>query len=148
MSSLTATSAGSAKRSDRERHCTHSMNEAFKTLKNSLPFIPPDTKIRTLRYAINYISHLRQELGRCGPRSVASRIRRRCDDALSHRSAIRQRSVSGLVRAAREFSRATSSRASLLIALVRARAVWLHRARARTYEPTLLFSQQLFFIFS
>ncbi|XP_065832118.1 transcription factor 21-like [Oscarella lobularis] len=64
MSSLTATSAGSA--NDRERDRMHSINEAFKTLKNSLPFIPPDTKlskIRTLRYAINYISHLSQELG-------------------------------------------------------------------------------------
>ena len=44
----------------------HSINEAFETLKNSLPFIPPDTKlsqIRTLHYAMNYISHLCRELG-------------------------------------------------------------------------------------
>ena len=51
---------------DRERDRRHSTIKAFKTLKNSLPFIPPDTKlskIRTLRYAIRYISHLSQELG-------------------------------------------------------------------------------------
>eukprot|EP00118_Oscarella_pearsei_P007009 m.32995 g.32995 ORF g.32995 m.32995 type:complete len:182 (+) comp31741_c0_seq1:337-882(+) len=51
---------------DRERDRMQSINEAFKTLKNSLPFIPSDTKlskIRTLRYAINYIAHLSNELG-------------------------------------------------------------------------------------
>lgn len=51
---------------DRERDRMHSINEAFKCLKDSLPFIPPDTKlskIRTLRYAISYISHLSWELG-------------------------------------------------------------------------------------
>ncbi|XP_062514417.1 transcription factor 21-like [Corticium candelabrum] len=51
---------------DRERDRMHSINEAFKCLKESLPFIPPDTKlskIRTLRYAISYISHLSWELG-------------------------------------------------------------------------------------
>ena len=63
-SATVGVSASSA--TDRERDRMHSINDAFKCLKDSLPFIPPDTKlskIRTLRYAISYISHLSWELG-------------------------------------------------------------------------------------
>lgn len=59
-------SSSSSSATDRERDRMHSINDAFKCLKDSLPFIPPDTKlskIRTLRYAISYISHLSWELG-------------------------------------------------------------------------------------
>ena len=76
-------SRGSSKRKakrDERRNRMHSINEELKTLKNSLPFIPPDrklSKIRRLRYPIYHISHLSLQPGtrhisrrrRCGPRS-------------------------------------------------------------------------------
>ncbi|XP_035700217.1 transcription factor 21-like [Branchiostoma floridae] len=49
----------------RERSRMRTMSKAFVTLKTTLPWVPPDTKLSkldTLRLAASYIAHLRQVL--------------------------------------------------------------------------------------
>lgn len=49
---------------ERERLCQ--LNEAFNHLQEAMPFIPPRTKlskIKTLRFAINYIRQLSEKIG-------------------------------------------------------------------------------------
>ena len=65
----------------RERSRTHSVNEAFVTLRKRIPTEPLDrklSKIETLRLASNYISHLRTRLqlhgSQCTNRKMGSKL--------------------------------------------------------------------------